>query len=781
MTPDQIRQQVLGKFKEVSGDRLEAIGLAILNLEKDANDQGAFEELARELHTLKGEARMLGLAPVGEIAHASEDVLKALREQRMPMSRACDLLLRACDAVSILVDDITATLESVPEISVLMKEIAAEVKGAAAPPPQARPRTGAATRAATPPSSGSTPTTAAPPTIPGAEPARPQAGQTPAARAGTGPTTSPGMTRPGTDPGDDDHVERKSDNRNDRSIRVAVDALDHLGSLAGDLLVEGERGTLRIRELTGLLQRYHRVGDRLISLSEGLVGRNADLTRDLGMLEGDLHLLRDDAFRYLRKNADGHYSLRHSLDQLADKVAEARLVPCSSAFGSIPRAVRDMSHEQGKDVAYEVHNGDVGVDRNLLGVVQDSLVHAIRNAMDHGIETPAERVAVGKPKQGHIHLRLRADGGMLTVEVQDDGRGIHPTLIRQVAVEKGMMPRSQAQALSDKEAVELIFLDGFSTRSEVSDTSGRGVGMSVVKRKVEAVGGAVSLQSTPGVGTRLTLRMPQTLALLRVLLIRMGDDVYGLPASEVEEVGRIDPAARLEVSGVSAVRLREKILTLVALGPLLGLNGGPRHERPLAVYVRHADDRAALVVDGFVGEREVAVKTPGAFLKGAKFVSGAAVLEDGRVAVLLHLPDIMGEVRRSSRPAPLSASSPSQRLRLLVVDDSPIARVTQAAMLRALGHHVEEAVDGEEGFERACADKYDLIFTDMQMPRLDGVGLCKKLRADGRTRALPVVVLSSLAAPEDKRRGLEAGADAYLVKGELSVEALSQVIQRLTG
>ena len=307
-----------------------------------------------------------------------------------------------------------------------------------------------------------------------------------------------------------------------------------------------------------------------------------------------------------------------------------------------------------------------------------------------------------------------------------------------------------------------------------------GVGMSVVKRKVEALGGAVSVHTVPGQGTRLLLRLPQTLALLRVLLVRLGDDVYGLPASEVEEVGRIDPKGRLEVSGVSAVRVRDRILTLVALGPLLGLNGGPRHERPLAVYVKHADDRAALVVDGFVGEREVAVKAAGAFLQGAKFVSGAAVLEDGRVAVLLHLPDIMGEVRRNTRPAPVT-SAPARRLRLLVVDDSPIASVTQAAMLRALGHQVEEAVDGDDGFEKAVQGGFDLIFTDMQMPRLDGVGLCKKLRADSRTRPLPVVVLSSLAAPEDKRRGLEAGADGYLVKGELSVEALSQVIQRLTG
>jgi two-component system chemotaxis sensor kinase CheA len=186
------------------------------------------------------------------------------------------------------------------------------------------------------------------------------------------------------------------------------------------------------------------------------------------------------------------------------------------------------------------------------------------------------------------------------------------------------------------------------------------------------------------------------------------------------------------------------------------------------------------VVDGFVGEREVAVKPCGGdFLRGAKFISGAAALEDGRIAVLLHLPDIMSEVRRANRP--VNAPAPSRRLKVLLVDDSPIARATEAALVRALGHQVEEAVDGEEGYAKASAGDFDIILTDIQMPRLDGIGLARRLRADPHTAKTPVVVLSSLAAPEDKRRGLDAGADAYLVKGELSVEAIAQVIERLTG
>lgn len=763
MTPDQVRKQLLGKFREVSGDRLEKIGLAVMAMEKSPGDAGPSEEIARELHTLKGEARMLGLPVIGTVAHAAEDLLKSMREGKTPPDKATDLLLRACDVISVLVDDFeVASNPNAPQADEILGQIRAAVGAGStvpAPPPSpARPKSAA---------------TARPKTQPPPEARPPTEDKAPVVEARPEPGKGELVQRRGSD-------KLQGERSADRSIRVTVDALDHLGSLAGDLLVEGERSTLRVRELAGIIQRFNRVSDRLIHLAEQLVGGDSDRQRLLALHEGDMHLLRDDAFRFLRRNSDGLNTMRNSLDQLADRVAEARLVPCSTVFGALPRGVRDLARQQGKDVSFEIINGDVGVDRGMLGEVRDALVHAVRNSVDHGIEMPEERERLGKPRLGRIELKLRADGGMLAVDVEDDGQGIDPKRVRQAAVEKGLVPRSLALSMSDREALDLIFLPGFSTRMDVTDVSGRGVGMDVVKRKVEALGGSVAVQSAVGKGTRVSLRMPQSLALMKVLLVRLGDDVYGLPATDVESVGRIDPADRMEVSGISAVRYRGRTVSLVALGPLLSLNGGPRHDRPQAVFVRHADDRAALVVDGFVGEREVAVKPCGGdFLRGAKFIAGAAALEDGRLAVLLHLPDIMQEVRRASRP--VQAAAPARRLRILLVDDSPIARATEAALVRALGHHVEEAVDGEDGYARASAGNFDFILTDIQMPRLDGIGLCRRLRADPATQKVPVVVLSSLAAPEDKRRGLDAGADAYLVKGELSVEAIAQVIERLTG
>ncbi|MBS2030375.1 MAG: hybrid sensor histidine kinase/response regulator [Deltaproteobacteria bacterium] len=775
MTPDEVRKQLIGKFREVSGDRLEKIGLAVMALEKNPGDAGAADEIARELHTLKGEARMLGLPSVGSVAHSAEDLLRTLREGKTPLAKASDLLLRACDAISVLVDDTSlGTNPEAPQAKEVIGQITSVIGGA----PPAEP---------TPPPPAAEPQTARPkskPTKPGARPpSRPTAVARPPSK-GDGRSESgdarPPSNRERESPGQRSSDKLQGERTADRSIRVAVDSLDQLGSLAGDLLVEGERSTLRVRELAALVQRFNRVSDKLVALAERVVHNSPDHVRELALHEGDMHLLRDDAFRFLRRNSDGLNAMRNALDQLADRVAEARLVPCSTVFGALPRGVRDLAKQQGKDVTFEIFNGDVGVDRGLLGEVRDALVHAVRNSVDHGIETPDERARAGKPRAGRIELRLRADGGMLAVDVDDDGAGIDPRRVRQAAVEKGLIARSAALALSDRDALELIFTPGFSTKTDITETSGRGVGMDVVKRKVEALGGSVSVTSQVGKGTRVSLRMPQSLALMKVLLVRLGDDVYGLPASDVESVGRIDPSDRLEVSGISAVRYRGRTVSLVALGPLLSLNGGPRHDRPQAVFVRHAEDRAALVVDGFVGEREVAVKPCGGdFLRGAKFIAGAAALEDGRIAVLLHLPDIMADVRRTSRP--VQATTPARRLKVLLVDDSPIARATEAALVRALGHQVEEAVDGEEGYAKATAGNFDIILTDIQMPRLDGIALCRRLRAELSTQKTPVVVMSSLAAPEDKRRGLDAGADAYLVKGELSVEAVAQVIERLTG
>ncbi len=761
MDTEALKKSLLKKFQEVTADRLQKIQLGVLDLEKETADQAA-DDVARELHTMKGEARMLGLAAIGQLAHAAEDVLRAEREGKTATEVATDVLLRTCDVLSDLIEDLAGANTGTPA-SEEMANALASVSGHPLPP------LGPVKKAAPPPPP---PVVAKPPA-----PAPVVAAPAPAPVQAPAPTPAPAPAAPAPHAHDEAPAAAKASIA-DRSIRVNVEVLDALGLLAGDLLVESARGRLRSLETEALFERFSRLGDRFLRLAEQV--DVPDYVRaELERVESDLHMLRDDAFRFVRRNDDGVNTLHGNLAMMADHVAEARLVPLSTVFDAFPRAVRDIAKTQGKEVDFIVENADLGVDRSMLGDVRDALVHLLRNSVDHGLESPETRQQLGKPAVGRVRIRVRADGDMLHIDVEDDGRGMDPERLKEVAVNKRLLTPVQAAALSEREAIELIFRPGFSTRDQVSEISGRGVGMDVVKRKVEALGGSVGINSRQGRGTTITLRLPQSLALMKVLLVRLGDDVYGVPAADVVAVMRVKPEDRLEVFGTLAVRHRSKPIALVALGPLLGINGGNRFQKPPAVVVRHGEDLAALVVDGFVDEREVAVKPCGGeFLKGAPFIAGTAALEDGRIAVLLHVPDIMGEVRRMARP--VTQSPASKRLRVLLVDDSPIARATESALVKALGHHVEEAQDGEEGYAKLQANSYDLLLTDVQMPRLDGFSLARRVKTTAGMARLPVIILSSLASPEDKRRGMDAGADAYLVKGELGVESLAQTIDRLT-
>jgi two-component system chemotaxis sensor kinase CheA len=743
---EEIRQKLLPRFRETTADRVEKISGALLELERGAGSADLVQELARELHTLKGEARMMGFVGISTVVHAAEDLLKAVAPR--PGQRL-DALLQACDAIMPMLDMPADGGDAAERLAGSLRALIA---------------------------AGPSPESIAAESDPAPAPAAPGAAADPVpdrpAPAGAAPAP-----RPAGDAAPEPHVELRGD-RPAASIRVDVDRLDEIAALAGDVLVEGARALRRSRELNALFARWARLSDRVIALAERL--RDARTGRLVEQIEGDVHLLRSDTFRFARAQTEAASSAQAQFGVLAERIGTARLIPLSSVLGAFPRAVRDMAREQEKEAECVVRGGETGVDKSILLSLNDPLVHLVRNAVDHGLEPPAERARNGKPRAGRVVLSARVDGDLLAVTVEDDGRGIDPRKVREAALRKGIIGEQQAASLSARAAMDLIFLPGFSTRDEAGETSGRGVGLDVVRKRVTALGGSVTVESEPGRSTRFTLRMPQSLSLLKVLLVRIDEDVYGIPAVDVESVGRLDPNDLAEVAGIRAVHHRGRLLPVVALGPLLSLNGGPRSQRPLVAYVVHGDEGAAVVVDGVHGEREVAVKAPGAFLKGMRFVTGAAALEDGRVALLLSTPDLVQAARRLASPA-ASRGRDRRRLRLLLVDDSAIAREAEAALLRSLGHEVDEAVDGEDGWQKLQTGAYQLLVTDVQMPVLDGIDLTRRVKATPRFSKLPIVILSSLSAPEERRRGVDAGADAYLVKGELEAESFAATLERLTG
>ena len=733
---EEIRQKLLPRFRETTADRVEKISSALLELERGAGTQDIVQELARELHTLKGEARMMGFVGISAVVHAAEDLLKVLVPES-PGDRL-DALLKACDGI-------VPMLDAPPDGGVSAKTTTDRLRSliGAAPAPAATP---------------------APVPAPKDGAAAPERATITGENETVKPEPAPVKPELGAKP--------------TGSIRVDVDRLDEIAALSGDMLVEGARSLRRSRDLNGLFARWARLSDRVIALAERI--RDERTGKLVEQIEGDVHLLRSDTFRFARAQTEAASSAQAQFGLLAERIGNARLIPLSGVLAGFPRAARDMAREQGKEVECVVRGGETGVDKAILLSLNDPLVHLVRNCVDHGIETPEERLSAGKPRLGRIVLSARTDGDLLAVTVEDDGGGISPQKIRASALKKGIIGEQQAASLSARAALDLIFMAGFSTRDQAGETSGRGVGLDVVRKRVTSLGGSVSVESEPGKGAKFTLRMPQSLSLMKVLLVRIDEDVYGIPAVDVESVGRLDPATITEVAGIRAVRYRNRLMPVVALGPLLSLNGGPRSKRPHVAYVSHGAEGAAVVVDGLFGEREVAVKAPGAFVKGMRFVTGAAALEDGRVALLLSTPDIVGAARRLASPA-LSRGRDRRRLRILLVDDSAIAREAEAALLRSLGHEVDEAVDGEDGWSKLQGGAYSLLVTDVQMPVLDGIDLTRRVKATPRFLKMPIVILSSLSAPEERRRGVDAGADAYLVKGELEAESFAATLERLTG
>lgn len=753
MSADAIRQKLLGRFREVARDRANKLAGALLRVESTPSEE-VLDELRRELHTLKGESRMMGYVGISRLVHVAEDLLESeLVAERLQSLR------RACEAIPLLLEE---PPEGGPSAASLVEELQAFLAGAGGDGEENVAVAPAEAEAADVPAAEAEAPAAAPePTPAGA--ARKAAPKTPPAGV---PESAPTSEARNGAPQPQAPI----------SIHVDLDALDEIAGLAGDVLVEGARAGARTHELKRLLDGWNEVGDRLLRLLEGHGA--TDQKQATIAIEDEIHRLRTRAFRFFHHHAESVGGVQQLLGTLAERVAGARLIPLGQLFVDLPETAATLAREQGKEVRVEISGGETGIDKAILPSLQDPLVHLLRNSIDHGFELPEDRRLLGKEPVGLLRIRAVPDGDRLQVLLEDDGRGIDPDRIRDTAVRRGLLDAAAAAALPDRAALDLIFAPGFSTRARAGETSGRGVGLDVVRRRVVSLGGSVTVESQQGLGTRFVLRLPQSLSLVKVLLLRIDDDVYGLPAADVEAVGRLDPATITEVAGVRMVPHRDRLVPVVPAGPLFGLNGGPSGHRPAVAFLDHGGQGMALVVDGFAGEREVAVKPPGAFLQGRSFVSGAAALEDGRVALLLSTAEIFGAARRRhSLPERRSRA----RKRILLVDDSLIAREAEAALLRALGHEVDEAADGEEGFRKLQAGRYDLLVTDVQMPVLDGIDLTRRVKATPELRSIPVLVLSSLESQQDRRRGLEAGADGYLGKRELDGPRLARLVEQLCG
>ena len=449
--------------------------------------------------------------------------------------------------------------------------------------------------------------------------------------------------------------------------------------------------------------------------------------------------------------------------------------------------VRDLARQLGKKVKLEIIGPNTQVDRDVLEKVKAPLDHMIRNALDHGVDTPEERQLLGKPETGTIRLEAFHSAGMLSIVVADDGRGVDLERLKGKIIAKGLVSAEMADNLSETELLEFLFLPSFSTRDTVTEMSGRGVGMDVVHDTVKEMGGMVRATSELGKGMRIQMQLPLTLSVLRALLVRIGGESYAFPLARIDRILKL-PKRRIELlENQQYFTLEGDHIGLVSGAQLFGKQGAETKLPELPVLVlADRNGRFGLVVDEFIGERELAVQVLDPRLGKVKDISAAALLDNGSPTLIADVDDVVRSIDKLVNESKLKKVDADEaviktRKRILVVDDSITVREVERNLLAACGYDVDVAVDGMDGWNAMRAGSYDLIISDIDMPRMDGITLVTKMKSDDLLKTLPVMIVSYKDREEDRRRGLNAGADYYLTKGSFHDETLREAVIDLIG
>jgi len=551
------------------------------------------------------------------------------------------------------------------------------------------------------------------------------------------------------------------------SIRASVERLDQLVNRMGEILLSQKAMKERQRQMSDLLQEL-----------------DASISR--------LHVQEDTAVKSLRNNMIAlinnferdRMQLGYQAEDVYQRTMELRLLPLATITDEFERALRNLARNLKKEVNFKVQGQDVELDRNMLDAVKPILLHVLNNAIDHGIEDPETRIRLGKPKAGQITLHARYEGSFIQIAVRDDGQGMDPARIRATAVKRGLLTEQAAAAMADEAVLYLVFEPGFSTREFITDVSGRGVGLDVVKANLDQVKGNLSLDSSPGAGTELLLRLPLSMAIFTGLMVECCGATYILPQHYISEVLRVSPRDIIEEMGREVVRLRDASIPLSSLAQFLEVESSAAMAKRLTVLVlSFREQTIGLLVDRTLGLQEVVVKDLGCQLKSLDYFSGSTILSDGNPALIISVADLFaaGQRRQSLELRSNYEKEQSKKIRgrVLVVDDSITTRTMEKNILEANNYEVVVAVSGFDALEKLDAGRFDLMVSDVEMPGMTGFELTKQVRQREDTRDLPVIIVTSLASDEHRRLGMDAGAQAYIVKGNFQQGILLDTVETL--
>lgn len=776
-------------FQEESLERLLNVSRSLEAIVGGEAPEGHLDEVDRELHTIKGSARLLGFSKLGTLVHELEGLAGAYRARP---ELGIELLVEATDRLSALVEEAAASGVDLDDPE-LRARVAAAVGGESGGPSQPEPAKEKPSEVELSALEEVLPGIAEPVPAPGnpfdtarqsraqgfarepvaapssAEgeplPGEPVPWDTPTAAIQTAgvPSPSPDLDttlgkRSETPTSTTSATRPRSETRRtpsarpeDEVVRVRGSRLGELNDIVSDLTLAHQR-----------LDTYEaRIRTLLNAVEEG--------TADAGHVSLGLRRIARD----IRTDVLGVRSATSGLQQLA---VDVRLRPVSHLFDRVPREVRDLARQLGKRVRVRVRGEDTEMDRVILDALKSPLSHLLRNALDHGLETPDVRTVRGKDPEGLLELSAGQEGNRIAIRVRDDGGGVDADRIRQIAVRRGVIDAAQAAQLKDVEAIQLIFAPGFSTKEGVTQISGRGVGMDAVRRVVEDLKGDVQVESELGQGSTITIRLPLTLLISRVMLTRSGGQRFALPTESIIESIRV-PSQDINTFGETLTLLwRGHALPLLHLSGFLGRPVLPDGEHLRVLVVHHGSERLALVVEEILEERSVVVKPIGWPLERLSWVSGAVQDPSGEIALQLHVPELFFSLRRAT---PQARAESSQDRTILVVDDSIVSRQLVGRAVKALGFEPIVAVDGMDAWGLLERVRPLAILTDVEMPRLDGLGLARRVRAHEALAGTPLVIVSNRGSSQDREAGLQAGADSYLTKSEFSEATLRKTLERL--
>lgn len=722
---------LIEKFRGVALDRVETMSVLLVEVEADPQPEKV-ETLTREIHTLKGEAKMMGFADVNLVSHLTEHILLGAAAVDFDVrSDIIDLILEGFDVLSGLLTKSPAGMSAPVDLAGFVDRVAA-ARGAAELVLSDQ-----------------------------HEEVSPQPDRVP-----TGEYVRPERTTSVTD-GSLLRIQTSG------SMRVELAKLERLGEQSGEVVLSSRRLNYQL----GALERVRDEFDSMRDAVEPMLPKShLARVRAVGReIEGTLAELRTEF---------GQVEAWSS--QLDGQIRDLRHTSLASALQHYPRAVRDLASARGKAVRLDMDVSGVEVDQLVLNALAEPLLHLVRNAVDHGIEPPEEREQLGKPRDGTIQLTAHSAGDSVRVVLRDDGQGIDAAAIAQKAIEREMLTAKQVDALHHDDLIALIFEAGFSTRDEVTDVSGRGIGMDVVRRQISGIGGNVEIESSPGEGTTFTLTLPISSTVGSVLTFVLDGARYGLPSKDVERVEFVDYDQLDEHHSAVSLSIQDAAVPLLDWTKTLDdFSRKLPRGRLTVVVIQRGKRRVALWVDDVTGERDAMTRPLPDFLAGVQLCRGVAITEAGELIPLLEVGELLNPDRLlsaiGSKPsirATMELPSMRAKRRILVVEDSEVTRALVTSILRGAGFEVVQAEDGWFGWQTLQNGRFDLVLTDVQMPRMTGLELLERVRSDPRFARTPVVILTTLGEAGDKARAMNLGASGYLVKLNFQESELLQTVRR---